>query len=342
MNTNQVIQQVNQHLTQAQKSLMEAHHLLGQLDRPTTVQIKNKYPRFKMFVRKDKGEAFEKALQSFGYESVNDWRIAQFVLADHDQRGDIRIMQRDNKKFFIHPHSARSMILWDGILPTTSFVQCNFVFAPGQKEVMQAYGYRRPVEVVGWTYCPIQPFMPAQKIENVLFAAIHPNMGQDRQGRRLMQIDQDLNKRSLDVLRGLNLNVTVRYSGRLEDNGLPQYPDTIYQEADLTMGSSLRAMQGFDVVVAHQTFAYLAVASGIPTVMFGEDTPPHSMHMTVKSWDKYKHILMFPLDLLQGDPQEVLERAAQDDSSIREWKSNFIGEPFSAEGFVSALEKYLV
>jgi hypothetical protein len=103
----------------------------------------------------------------------------------------------------------------------------------------------------------------------------------------------------------------------------------------------MKAIQEYDLIVGHQTFAYLAIASGKPTVMFGEDVPPHSMHVPVRSWEKYKDLLKFPLDLLVGHPQDVLNQAASSEDSIREWKYNFIGSSFQSSCFLASLERYL-
>jgi hypothetical protein len=334
---------IQAHIQQAYQSLEEASRLSMAITASLTPikPIVLRHPRVKMFSRKDKGEVLQEALHQAGFNIIHDWKRANFIIADHDQRGDIRRMQRENKAFFIQPHSARSMILWDGILPTTSFVRCNFVFAPGAKKVMQLYGYKRPVEVIGWTYCPIKPFTPSKKLERVLFAPIHPNQGQDSRGRRLMEVDVTLNQKAFDILYKLGVDLTVRYTGALKDNGLEEKPDVTYQLSDMTLDGSLRAMEGMDLIVGHQTFAYMSIASGIPTLMFGEEVTPHAMHIKVRSWDRYRHLLMYPLDLLVDNPHTVIDEALSSDRSIREWRENFIGRPFQPDEFIRLLETYL-
>jgi hypothetical protein len=160
-----------------------------------------------------------------------------------------------------------------------------------------------------------------------------------------MEVDQQLNRQTFKALyKMLKTKVidrlVVRFSGSLEDNGLP-LEDVEYEEATMSLENSLQSIQGgYDAVVAHQTFAYLAIASGIPTVMFGEWVPPHSMSITVKSWERYKDLLMYPLDILVGDPRDVLEQAICSDEPIREWKQNFIGTPFNPSCFVQQIERY--
>lgn len=339
------LKRISRHLETAQSEIGKATKLLAELtqaDEMPAGSMVDRFPKFKMFSRQDKGLVFTQALEQSGYTLVHDWRTADFILADHDQRSDMKRMQRENKKLFIHPHSARSMILWDGILPTSPFVRCNFVFAPGHAKVMRLYGYTRPVEVIGWTYCPIKPFTPSPVIEKVLFAPIHPNQGADARGQRLTQHDKGLNTQTFEALQKLPIKLTVRYFGKLEDNGIPCVDGVEYVESDLTLKSSLDTIQAHDIIVGHQTFAYLAIASGKPTVMFGEDTAPHAMHVQVRSWHRYRNLLMYPLDLLVGEPMGVLEQAARSDEPIQTWRKNFIGEPFDPNYFVTVLEKYLV
>lgn len=297
--------------------------------------------KFLMYSRQDKGEQYQKALLHAGYEKASSWRFADFILGHHDQRADLRYIFQAGKKFFVHPHSARSFVLWDGPLPANRRVSCNFVQAEGQKEVMRRYRYPVPVEVSGWTYCPILPFRKSTEVKRVLFAPIHPNGMTDRFGRRLPIPDWNQNIHAYQALQKLPVELTVRIFGTPHDNGLPNDPRIHYQESDLTLNGSLEAMKGYDVIVGHQTFAYLAIASGYPTVMFGEDTIPHSGETFVQHWDLYKDMMMFPLDLLKGDPMAVLERAAGDEEAVRCWRDNFIGKQFDEKDFVDKVKKYL-
>ena len=66
------------------------------------------------------------------------------------------------------------------------------------------------------------------------------------------------------------------------------------------------------------------------------------MRQMVKSWDKYKDVLMFPLDILESnDTTSLLELACHSDEPIREWKKKFIGNEFDPKKFVEILESYL-
>lgn len=300
------------------------------------------YPSFALYERQGKGAVFEKALQQSGYLSLNEWRRASFVLADHDQRQDMLQILRANKPFFLYPHSSRSMVMWDGILPPASSVKCNFVFWEGHKKVMQIYGYPRPIETTGWTYCKIEPFRASKEMKRVLFAPIHPNRSADSRGNKLARVDLDLNRRAFEILNRIEgIDLTVRMYGSWADNGL-LVSNVKTSLSDLSIEGSLTELKkGYDIVVAHQTFAHIAIAKGIPTVMFGEDTVPHSVNTKAKNWEHYKHFLMFPLDILVGNPMEVMERACGGDEDIRRWKDDFIGEAFDPQRFTKKIEAYL-
>jgi hypothetical protein len=208
---------------------------------------------------------------------------------------------------------------------------------------MRAYGLRCPLKVVGWHFCPINPFKPRDRVKRILFAPIHPNSN-----GFLSRIDKDLNVRTFKRLLTLltdGIVLTVRYLHDLQQNGLwkaggVEYilgtPDLSYREIDQS-----------DLVVSHQTLAHLAVARGVPTLMMGEWLPPRwggseDAPAFVKSWDKYKDLLMYPLDVLaDGDLNDLVCRAIFSDVEIADWRNRLIGQPFDGDHFVDSLENYL-
>ena len=102
-----------------------------------------------------------------------------------------------------------------------------------------------------------------------------------------------------------------------------------------------------DVVVGHQTFAYIAVARGVPTVMMAEwEAPTYGNTpdtlIRARDWDSYRHLMMYPLDILaEEDTPALLERVIRSDCEIAEWRARMIGQPFDGDCFVELLEKYL-
>lgn len=141
--------------------------------------------------------------------------------------------------------------------------------------------------------------------------------------------------------------MSIRLIGNRQDCGLDGVPAGEFVEWHSgRKNNSTVDMDAADVVVSHQTFAWMAVALGKPTVMMGEDVPPRSGNSDagfcyVKHWDDYKADLMFPLDILNGDPEEIIAKAAAGDPAVEEWKARLIGEPFDGPAFVEKLESYL-
>jgi hypothetical protein len=137
----------------------------------------------------------------------------------------------------------------------------------------------------------------------------------------------------------------VRYLHAIEENGL-QYQDgvTYYRGAP---DQSTADIDAADLVIGHQTFAYLAVARGKPTLMMGENIPPRSGNSDsnyhyVKHWEAYKDLLMYPLDILKTrSVDKLIEKAVSSDAEIQRWREMFIGQPFDKKLFVEKLEAYL-
>ena len=302
----------------------------------------------------NKSAAYKRALADAGYSFMGDRLLVQglrFILADADWRES---MMRDAAELstpvFLYPHAARPMVIYDGCVKPRP-VTAMFTQAPGGKALMEKIGYPYPVEVSGWAYSEVRPFRPRDEAGLFCFAPIHPNAN-----GYLHQVDKDLNHRTLarlaEYCKATNTMLSVRYIGTLEQCGIPELAQMVKDEPDLfeahkgRKNNSTLDMMGADVVVAHQTFAWMSVALGIPTVMMGEDVPPRSGNREdgfcyVRHWDDYKADLMFPLDILQGDTAETIAKACAGTPEVESWKARLIGEPFDGPKFVEKLESYL-
>lgn len=293
----------------------------------------------------NKSAAFREALAKAGYYFTERLHAQglKFILTDADWRvstmdkarcGDIPV--------FLYPHAARPMVQYDGCVEPQP-VTAMFTHAEGGKAIMEKIGYPNPVEVTGWAFSEVRPFRPVKSVKRILFAPIHPNAN-----GWLSQVDKDLNQKTLERLeaysRETGAELSVRMIGPAEQNGLTFGEGTEVHSGKKNLSTA--DMESADVVVGHQTFAYMAVALGIPTVMIGEDVPPRSGNSEagfcyVAHWEAYKDDLMFPLDILQGETEDVLERACEGSDAVEGWKSRFIGEPFDGPAFVAKLESYL-
>jgi hypothetical protein len=298
-----------------------------------------------------KADSYIGALKRAGWEETRDPGKGRFVLTDVDIMPRARSLREYHKRgirVFCYPHAARPNLFWD--FPGhsfTDFITACFVPAPGHEAILRAYGTPYPIEAVGWHLSELRDFAPREKVRKILFAPIHPN-----NNGFLSSLDKKINADALRLLVSLTsdpeISLTVRYLKDLKDNGLwkaggvdyiPANPDGSTQEID-------RA----DLVVSHQTFAFLSVARGVPTLMMGEWMTPRwggsEAKLTfARSWELYKHLLMYPLDLLDPTSTEpvecLIERAAMGDPKVSEWRSRLIGEAFDPELFVSRVESYL-
>lgn len=291
----------------------------------------------------NKSKAYARALSEAGYISTDRLHAQgiRFLLSDSDwRRFQMEEARSRDIPVFLYPHAARPMVQYDGCIEPHP-VRCMFTHAEGGKRIMEKIGYPYPVEVSGWAYSEVRPFRPAEKVQRVLFAPIHPNAN-----GWLSKVDKDLNRKTYDVLsafcRETGAALSVRMIGTPEANGLDAYVDFHAGKKN----NSTDDMANADVIVAHQTFAYMAIALGKPCVMFGEDVPPRSGNSAesfcyVSHWDSYKADLMFPLDVLKGDAAEVIGRAAAGCRQVDAWRERFIGRPFDGPAFVRKLEAYL-
>jgi hypothetical protein len=146
----------------------------------------------------------------------------------------------------------------------------------------------------------------------------------------LYDIDKDINLRAYKILaqycKESGAKMTVRFCRNIEDNGLQkqyneQEPFVTWYQA--TTDVATRQIREADLVVGHQTYAYMAVALGKPVLMMGEEIPPRCGNRAdgfefVKHWDDYKDYLMYPLDILNTEHsvEEWVDIAASCDDPI--------------------------
>ena len=302
---------------------------------------------FFVFNHQGKADAYIRALTTRGWTQTKDPGEAKFILSDCDVNGRARTLDsyhRRSVKVFLYPHAGRPNIFWD--FPDTPFRPCvdaHFVSAQGHAEIMRAYGVPYDLRVTGWHLCQIRAFHPREHARRILFAPIHPNSN-----GFLCELDKELNRQTFRKLLTLldgQTTLLVRHIRGLEKNGLWRAGGVDYIEGNLDL--SYEEIDRADLVVTHQTFAYLAVARGVPTLMMGEWYPPRwggseNALMTVQSWDMYKHLLMYPLDILAAeDLSQLIQCAIHSDSEIADWRARLIGQPFDPDRFADLVESLL-
>lgn len=306
----------------------------------------------------DKAKAYIAALRRAGYVRVLDNAHAKFHLAHlyyANKPNSIRtrkvqeILQR-NLPVFVYPHHARPTIEWDGV-NTYLTTHAAFVQAPGHAEVMGHF-YPYPVEVVGWTYSEIKPPrgpLSATWPLRVLFGPIHP-FGNGYQGPTAAKLNQAVFTELSKLHIAGAIDLTVRHVKPLETNGIFDAGQTSVKFHQALTRLEPSVLEDYDVVVGHQTIAYVAVALGVPTVMFGQDDLPEIISAwkfqppeanMPAHWKDYADLMRYPVDFFDADPLAILERALRVEATEQTWRHRFIGAPFDPVHFVERLEAYL-
>lgn len=237
----------------------------------------------------------------------------------------------------LYPHGVAPPVYYDGLFEPYVHVDGNLVIGAGNAELLRRMDYPTPTHAIGWSLCEQRPFRACRNVRQVLFAPMHPA------GDGLPERYRAQNAATFRQLVDGPWDVTVRYIGTLEQNGLspvdgvrflPAQPEVSVAEID----------EADAVVAANGTFPCLAVARGVPTVVYGQLQPAQygiagEPTIPLRRLDAYRDYLRYPFDVEDGPLDEVLHGAASSDEAIAEWRRRFIGEPFDDQAFVGLVER---
>jgi len=310
---------------------------------------------FFYYEHQGKGLPYARALQQAGYQKSNKWNDPNLVcgLYDYDFGGAsssrypslVHLRDRDIP-VLIYPHSARPMVQYDGMYSYWPHTKAMITIGPGHRKVMEAIGYQVPVEVCGWALCdqvPWKAIAVGTEPIKVLFGPIHPNAN-----GFLHSVDKAQNalvfQRLLEVP---GIQLTVRHIKRLDLGGLWAAPGVKYVLAN--PNGSTGEIDAADVVVGHQTFAWLAVARGKPLIMFGDKLIPHSGNRLdgfrwAKNYEAYREIMRYPLEVETDRNGDYLRRQIEQAMSQdvgEKWRKQFVGKQLDPKQFAKTVQKYL-
>jgi hypothetical protein len=238
----------------------------------------------------------------------------------------------------LYPHGANPMTGYDSNMAPYPGVDGNLVVAPGHAEVMRRMEYPVPTHVLGWSLSPVVPFRPRGRIRHVLFAPTHPSGSGD-----MSELERDANAAAFRALLDGPWRVTVRAIGTPEQNGLWEAPGVKWVQGNYQV--SWKEIDRTDVVVAAPgTFPSLAVARGVPTVLYGQGQPPtkgeaDEVLLPGRTAHRYLDYMRFPIDLADGDVREVLHAAIRSDAAIADWRRRFVGDAFDPAAFAALVEE---
>lgn len=303
--------------------------------------------RIQISDHQNKSAALREAVITAGHEVVA--HNADILLIDFD--GPIvhypRTIERayeEGANVYIYSHGAMPITCWDGVWAPSDRISGYLAQSEGQKWVMETYGYPHPIHVIGWHYSKQRPFkaISPTDIKKVLFAPWHPHGD-----GWILPEGKALNTQIFENLLKMPYEITARIIHSIEANGLHEARRVTFQESNRTIAQSIEAIQEHDLVIAYGTLAYLAVALGKPTVMYGQDVCPQDGYSLatvryVKSWDKYREYMRYPYDVsnyAETGMQFVMQQACKFEAT--EWRERFIGNSFEPAEFVALLERLL-
>lgn len=302
--------------------------------------------RFFLADHQGKGYPYAQALEAGGWERVEHATEGiQLAMYDMDNGRGLDSLHEQGVPVMIYPHSARPSLFWDGMYPLWPHTRAYIAPSDGHRDVMRAYGYPLQIEVCGWAMCEMQDFRPVEISDpvKVLFAPIHPN----RNGwlHPAYRAYNAIVFQKLLETPGIQLN--VRHIMSLALNGIWWAPGVNY-----ILGTTKPATHNIDeadVVIAHQTFAYMAVARGKPLIMCGCDMVAlagnawDNLHWA-SHYDDYRELLRYPLEAETARSgklfRAMIEQACAEDLGA-EWRERMIGQPFDPKHFARTVESYL-
>ncbi len=276
----------------------------------------------------NKSVGLVKAIRVHGeHEIVDVGEFADILLIDHDvtmfYKNIIERYHAAGSKIVLYPHGATAHLAWDGVWPVDSRVDAYLAQSEGQAEVMRRYGYPNPIYVTGWHWCEQKRFKNKQSERpSVLFAPIHPQ----NSGFIFSKV-RNATRNALDYLYTLKgFDITVRHIGDIAQNKLSDYSGIKFVQGHTD--NSIEDIDNADLVVSFGTFAYLAIARGIPTIMYRQDIPYFDGHSeeSVKfaaHFYLYRDYIRYPYDVT--DELDINWVMSQE-TGIKQWKKNFIGE----------------
>lgn len=310
--------------------------------------------KFYFHDHQSKGSAYLQALLNAGYTREGDISFpVDFAFLDHDvgrggsgNRPDLIVLKQRGAKIFFYPHTAMPMVIWDIYEPFRGAL-CNFTISDAHIEVMKIIKYPVPMEKAGWAMCPMRPFAPTWtgRKPNVLFAPIHPNAN-----GFLHPVDKGINAAAFAFLLSLGdkINLKVRHIKNIDKNGLWKSEGVEYKLAGTRVDAGLDDIDNADIVVAHQTLAYLSAARGKPLIMFGDNIPNRSgnsvhTYQFVSKYEEYHPIIRYPLNMedtyTKNNLFDVIQMAMTQDVGA-DWRCRVIGEPFDPQKFIGKVEEY--
>ena len=303
--------------------------------------------RLKIAVKDHRGSvlAIAGALHNAGHTLSNEGE-ADALLIDFDLPGYqygpvIERYAEMGAKIILYPHGAGAPTLsYDGLFEPDPRVAANLVVGPGHAEYLRRIEYPSETHVIGWYQGPRRPFRPAQDVKRVVFGPTHPNGDGS-----MMAFRRELNTKVFEALLKGPWELTVQHLNTLEANGLWPVDGVNFVrnpgKADFTHIDAADA-----VVAGNGTLPALAIARGVPTVIYGQGVLawglPDEEPTPLRRPERYFDYVRYPLDFEDGPLDELLHTAAHSEEPVAHWKRRFLGEPFEPLPAVELIERIVL
>jgi hypothetical protein len=287
-----------------------------------------------------KARTIADALVAGGHRLVGHPAIADVAMINNDYPGLGRLPYLDacvdnGGRAYLYPDGAASTLMaaWDGLYEPYARLSGVLACAPGHVEVARRYGYPHPVHVVGWGMCGLRSRRAGGPLRRVLLAPEHPPY----HGNPRPPVQ---NAAALRGLLDAGVEVTVRVIGDIAENGLWADPRVAYVHGETGHFDEMIAqIDAHDAVLATSTFACLAVARGVTTVMWNTDVQYHHETNAVAAHiDDYRDYVRYPFDLSSGrSVADLLEAANDDEARAADWRARFVGVPLDPVALTAAI-----
>jgi hypothetical protein len=241
-------------------------------------------------------------------------------------------------KVVLYPHGVDPEMHYDGLFEPYEQVDARLVHANGYAEFLRRVDCPGEMHVIGWSLCDLAPFTARHDVRRVLFAPLHPT----GTGDTLLDDYREANRTVYERLLAGPWQLTARIIGTPEQNGLWRAAGVEFVPGGLDLG--LGDIHAADAVVAGAgTFPALAIARGVPTVIYRHGAPamygfPNERPSPLLRLDRYEDYLRYPFDPDDGPLDEVVHAAALSEEPIKTWKRRFIGTPFDDAAMVAIVE----
>lgn len=244
-----------------------------------------------------------------------------------------------------YPHGApASTLQYDNLYAPYDKVGGQLTNGQGEIDFLRSLGIQRPARAMGWQLSPQFEQRLSMTPRRVVFAPTHVNAdgGLDRER-------MEANHKIFGDLLGGGWELVVRYIGDLERCGLWEDKRVfryVQGERDMT---TVEIDVADCVVAGAGTFPCLAIARGVPTIMYGQFAAsryglPDEEIRPLRSLEKYRDIVRYPADAEDRSVNDLIVDANSDlelVSQVRDWRSRWIGKPFDPAAFVSMVEAWI-